>query len=55
MGAGLFKFMQQYVSNYTQFWEGYIGLVFVAFVLFAPQGIWGLAETAWKNMRAKRT
>jgi branched-chain amino acid transport system permease protein len=55
LGAGLFKFMQQYISNYTPYWEGYIGVVFVAFVLFAPQGIWGLAESAWKNLRAKRT
>jgi ABC-type branched-subunit amino acid transport system permease subunit len=54
LGAGLFKFMQQYVSSYTQFWEGYIGIVFVGFVLFAPQGIWGLAESAWKRLRAKR-
>ncbi|MBV8170440.1 MAG: branched-chain amino acid ABC transporter permease [Candidatus Eremiobacteraeota bacterium] len=54
LGAGLFKFMQQYVSNYTQFWEGYIGIVFVGFVLFAPQGIWGLAEAWWRNMRAGR-
>ncbi|HME81472.1 MAG TPA: branched-chain amino acid ABC transporter permease [Candidatus Eremiobacteraceae bacterium] len=54
LGAGLFKFMQQYISTYTQFWEGYIGIVFVGFVLFAPQGIWGLAETAWRSLRARR-
>jgi ABC-type branched-subunit amino acid transport system permease subunit len=54
LGAGLFKFMQQYISTYTQFWEGYIGIVFVGFVLFAPQGIWGLAEAAWRNLLARR-
>lgn len=54
LGAALFKFMQQYVSTYTIYWEGYIGLVFVGFVLFAPQGIWGLAETGWKYLRQRR-
>ncbi|MBV8081668.1 MAG: branched-chain amino acid ABC transporter permease [Candidatus Eremiobacteraeota bacterium] len=54
LGAGLFKFMQQYVSNFTQFWEGYIGIVFVGFVLFAPQGIWGLVEAGWRRVRARR-
>ncbi|MBV8282228.1 MAG: branched-chain amino acid ABC transporter permease [Candidatus Eremiobacteraeota bacterium] len=54
LGAGLFKFMQQYVSNFTQFWEGYIGIVFVGFVLFAPQGIWGLIEAGWRRVRARR-
>jgi hypothetical protein len=45
--------MQQYVSNFTQFWEGYIGIVFVGFVLFAPQGIWGLVEAGWRRFRAR--
>lgn len=53
LGAGIFKFMEQYVSSFTQFWEGYIGIVFVAFVLLAPQGIWGLLERGWKNMRSR--
>jgi branched-chain amino acid transport system permease protein len=53
LGAGVFKFMQQYVSSYTQFWEGYIGIVFVGFVLFAPQGIWGLLESGWKRLRSR--
>lgn len=53
LGASLFKFMQQYVSNFTQFWEGYIGIVFVGFVLFAPQGIWGLVEAGWRRLRAR--
>ena len=53
LGAGIFKFMEQYVSSFTQFWEGYIGIVFVAFVLLAPQGIWGLVERGWKNVRGQ--
>ena len=51
LGAGIFKFMEQYVSSFTQFWEGYIGIVFVTFVLLAPQGIWGLLESGWKRLR----
>ena len=53
LGAGIFKFMEQYVSSFTQFWEGYIGIVFVAFVLLAPQGIWGLVERGWRQLRGK--
>lgn len=53
LGAGLFKFMEQYVATFTQFWEGYIGVVFIGFVMFAPQGIWGLAERGWRALRSR--
>lgn len=53
LGAGLFKFMEQYVSSFTQFWEGYIGIVFVSFVLLAPQGIWGLLESGWRRVKMR--
>ena len=64
LGAALFKFMEQYISSitvlwghdvsgWTQYWEGYIGIVFVTFVLLAPQGIWGLVERGWKNLRSR--
>jgi branched-chain amino acid transport system permease protein len=61
LGAAIFKFMEQYISSitqlfghdvsgWTQYWEGYIGIVFIAFVLLAPQGIWGLLERGWKRL-----
>ena len=30
-------------SSWTEAWALYFGLIFIAFVLFAPEGIWGLA------------
>ena len=43
LGAGFFLLVQQYLSVYTDSWALFFGLVFIAFVLFVPQGIWGLA------------
>ncbi|HXM18045.1 MAG TPA: branched-chain amino acid ABC transporter permease [Candidatus Tumulicola sp.] len=59
LGGALFKFLEQYLSvqqwmaSYAQYWEGYIGIVFVTFVLLAPQGIWGLAESGWRAWRRR--
>jgi branched-chain amino acid transport system permease protein len=61
LGGALFKFLEQYLSSlqwlgtYAQYWEGYIGIVFVTFVLVAPQGIWGLAESGWRTLWRRRT
>ena len=60
IGAALFKFLQQYLSflhfaDLDKYYEGVIGFVFICFILFGPQGIWGLAQSAWRNMRAART
>ena len=46
LGAIFFLFVQQQLSNYTDSWALFFGLIFVAFVLWIPQGIWGLA-TGW--------
>ena len=35
--------MEHQLSALTEAWALYFGLIFIAFVLFAPQGIWGLA------------
>jgi branched-chain amino acid transport system permease protein len=43
IGAVFFLLLQQQLSSYTDSWALFFGLVFIAFVLFAPQGIWGLA------------
>jgi branched-chain amino acid transport system permease protein len=37
--------MEHQLSAWTEAWALYFGLIFIAFVLFAPQGIWGLAAT----------
>ena len=46
LGAAFFLILEHQLSSYTEAWALFFGLVFIGFVLFAPQGIWGLA-TAW--------
>ena len=46
LGAAFFMLMEHQLSSWTEAWALYFGLIFIAFVLFAPQGIWGVA-TAW--------
>lgn len=52
LGAAFFMLLEHQLSSYTEAWAMFFGLVFIAFVLFAPQGIWGLA-TEWLS-RGKR-
>ena len=46
LGAAFFLILEHQLSSYTEAWALFFGLVFIGFVLFAPQGIWGLA-TGW--------
>src|SRR5438105_2708063 len=43
LGAAFFMLMEHQLSALTEAWALYFGMIFIAFVLFAPQGIWGLA------------
>src|SRR5215470_13642076 len=43
LGAAFFMLMEHQLSALTEAWALYFGLIFIAFVLFAPQGILGLA------------
>ena len=51
IGAAFFLLLAHYLSAYTEAWALFFGLVFIGFILFAPQGIWGLA-TAWRKRGA---
>jgi branched-chain amino acid transport system permease protein len=42
LGAVFFVFLEHQLSQVTDLWPLIFGSVFIAFVLFAPQGIWGL-------------
>jgi branched-chain amino acid transport system permease protein len=42
LGAVFFLYVQQQLSSYTDSWALFFGVIFVLFVLFMPQGIWGL-------------
>jgi branched-chain amino acid transport system permease protein len=44
LGAAFFLTLEHQLSSYTEAWALFFGLTFIAFVLFAPDGIWGLAK-----------
>ena len=49
IGAAFFMLVSNLLSSWTDSWALFFGLIFVCFVLFAPQGIWGLATRAWSG------
>ncbi len=44
LGACLVRLLPNLASTYTDRWQTLVGLVFIMFVLFAPQGIMGLLQ-----------
>jgi branched-chain amino acid transport system permease protein len=42
LGAVFFLTVAHQLSNYTEAWALFFGLIFILFVIFAPEGIWGL-------------
>jgi len=42
LGGSFFLFLEHELSRVTDLWPLIFGSVFIAFVMFAPQGIWGL-------------
>jgi len=42
LGAAFFLTVAHQLSNYTEAWALFFGLIFILFVIFAPEGIWGL-------------
>jgi branched-chain amino acid transport system permease protein len=44
LGAAFFMLLEHQLSSYTEAWALFFGLIFIGFVLFAPEGIWGLAR-----------
>ena len=47
IGAAFFMLVSNVLSSWTDSWALFFGLLFILFVLFAPQGIWGLAKRAF--------
>jgi ABC-type branched-subunit amino acid transport system ATPase component/ABC-type branched-subunit amino acid transport system permease subunit len=43
VGAAVFVFMRDTLSSWTENWLVYFGVIFVAFVMFSPNGIVGVA------------
>jgi branched-chain amino acid transport system permease protein len=52
IGAAFFLILEHQLSSYTEAWALFLGLVFIAVVLFAPEGIWGLATSRVGRTRA---
>jgi branched-chain amino acid transport system permease protein len=44
IGSGIFVYLSEYLSSFTDRWELILGLIFIGVVLFAPQGIIGLIQ-----------
>jgi len=41
IGAAVFLYLEDVVTNVTRYWMGVVGIVFMVFVLFFPRGVWG--------------
>ena len=52
LGAVFFLYVQQKLSTYTDSWALFFGVIFILFVLFLPEGIWGLVQSRFKRLTA---
>jgi branched-chain amino acid transport system permease protein len=52
LGAVFFLTVEHQLSNYTEAWGLFFGLIFIAFVIFAPEGIWGLIRARFVRRSA---
>jgi branched-chain amino acid transport system permease protein len=52
LGAIFFMLVQQELSTYTDSWALFFGVIFILFVLFAPQGIWGFVTARRRRAAA---
>jgi branched-chain amino acid transport system permease protein len=41
IGAAVFLYLEDVVTNITKYWMAVVGIIFMFFVLFFPKGIWG--------------
>jgi branched-chain amino acid transport system permease protein len=54
LGAAFFLLLEHQLSSYTEAWALFFGLVFIVFVLFVPQGLWGLGATLFERREAAK-
>jgi ABC-type branched-subunit amino acid transport system ATPase component/ABC-type branched-subunit amino acid transport system permease subunit len=55
VGGFVFIFFRDTLSSYTQNWMVFFGIVFMAFILFSPNGIVGVTLSLWERLRSRRT
>jgi branched-chain amino acid transport system ATP-binding protein len=51
IGAAVYVFFQDLLSSYTKHWMIYFGLMFMAFILFSPNGMMGIIANLRGRMR----
>jgi branched-chain amino acid transport system permease protein len=44
LGAALFLLLEHYLSALTNSWALILGALYIAFVIFVPEGVWGLVR-----------
>ncbi len=49
IGGVFFVFLEHQLSQVTDLWPLIFGSIFIAFVMFAPQGIWGILTSRFKR------
>ncbi len=54
IGAVVFTLLQTLLSNYTEIWQLYVGVLFVLTVMYAPQGLTGILAMHLPVIRMKR-
>jgi len=54
VGAVFFIFARDTLSSFTENWMVFFGVVFMAFILFSPNGIVGVTLTLWERLRPRR-
>lgn len=55
IGAVFFLLFREYLSQYTENWLLYFGLVFVGFILFSPSGLVGIGQRVMRWLRPEPT
>jgi ABC-type branched-subunit amino acid transport system ATPase component/ABC-type branched-subunit amino acid transport system permease subunit len=54
VGGAVYVFFQDLLSSYTKHWMIYFGLIFMAFILFSPNGITGILQGLRARLRNHR-
>ena len=54
VGAAVFLYLEDVVTNLTRYWMGAVGIIFMIFVLFFPKGIWGTLLHQFDRWRARQ-
>ena len=54
VGAAVFLYLEDVVTNLTRYWMGAVGIIFMIFVLFFPKGIWGTLLHQFDRWKARQ-